>query len=143
MFMLKYVSLLDFEKQTTSAKENLKHLFGITQFSSDSCLRKVLDKVEWQALRQLLIKKFYQLKDAGLVDNYRYLDNHILVTIDGVEHFSSKKVHCPQCLTKQHKTGEITYFTFDALCGGRTSCSITGICDRNRANTTPGWLPEE
>jgi hypothetical protein len=46
MFSLKYESLLDFEHQTGSAKANLKALFGIQKFSSDSCLRKVLDKLD-------------------------------------------------------------------------------------------------
>jgi len=46
MFSLKYESILDFEKQSDAIKTNLKSIFGIKKFSSDSCLRKVLDKVD-------------------------------------------------------------------------------------------------
>ena len=60
MFSLKYESLLDFEKQTTATTANLKNISGIKKFSSDSCLRKVLDKVDWIALRDLFKKRFEQ-----------------------------------------------------------------------------------
>ncbi len=33
----------------------------------------------------------------------------VVVSLDGVEHFSSGKVHCEHWLTKEHKSGEITY----------------------------------
>jgi Transposase DDE domain len=34
---------------------------------------------------------------------------HVLVSIDGVEHFSSTRVHCPSCLTRRRSNGEISY----------------------------------
>ncbi len=33
----------------------------------------------------------------------------VVVSIDGAEHFSSQKVHCEHCLTKEHKSGQVTY----------------------------------
>lgn len=115
MFSLKYESLLDFEKQTQATTANLKSIFGIKKFSSDSCLRKVLDKVEWTELRGLFKKRFEQIRKLGIIDKYRYLNDYLLVSIDGVEHFSSKNIHCPSCLTKQHKKGQTTY-THSMLC---------------------------
>jgi len=109
MFSLKYESILDFEKQSDAIKTNLKSIFGIKKFSSDSCLRKVLDKVDWKFLRNLFKKQFDQLVQLGIVKTYEYLGDYILVSIDGVEHFSSKKIHCDCCLTKTHKNGETTY----------------------------------
>ena len=61
MFSLKYESLLDFEKQSDAIKINLKNIFGIKNFSSDSCLRKVLDKIDWKVLRNVFKKQFDQL----------------------------------------------------------------------------------
>ena len=96
MFSLKYESLLDFEKQTQATTANLKRIFGIKKFSSDSCLRKVLDKVDWKQLRSLFKQQFEQCRKLTLIDSYRYLDDYLLVSIDGVEHFSSKNIHCPK-----------------------------------------------
>ena len=109
MFALKYESLLDFERQTIATRQNLIKLFGITKQSSDSCLRKVLDKLDWREIRHLFVAKFSQLKASRVLNDYQWFDDRLLVSIDGVEHFSSKKVHCDHCLTKKHKSGEITY----------------------------------
>lgn len=115
MFTLKYESLLDFDKQSNSAKNNLNKLFGIQKFSSDSCLRKVLDKVDWKSLRMLFKNQFNKLKQIGVVESYHYLGQYTLISIDGVEHFSSKKIHCDCCLTKTQKDNTITY-THSMLC---------------------------
>ena len=40
MFSLKYVSLLDFDTQTGSERNNLKSIYGIKEIISDSGLRK-------------------------------------------------------------------------------------------------------
>ena len=91
MFSLKYESLLDFDNQTDCAKNNLRNIFGIQKFSSDSCLQKVLDKLDWKYLRVLFKNQFDTLKQVGIVESYHYLDKYLLVSVDGVEHFSSKK----------------------------------------------------
>jgi len=33
-----------------------------------------------------------------------------LIALDGTEYFSSKKLHCPNCSTRQQKNGSTTYF---------------------------------
>lgn len=115
MFTLKYESLLEFDKQSKKALLNLKQIFGINTLSSDSCLRKVLDKVDWKFLRPLFSDRFFYLKKLGIVKAHLYLNGYTLVSVDGVEHFSSKKIHCACCLTKKHKSGDITY-THSMLC---------------------------
>ncbi len=97
MFSLKYESLLDFEHQTDSAKANLKRLFSIKNFSSDSCLRKVLDKLDWKSLRALFKKQFDHLNELGVVEAYHCLGDYTLISVDAVEHFNSKKIHCDCC----------------------------------------------
>lgn len=32
------------------------------------------------------------------------------MAVDGVEHFCSPKVHCPQCLTRTHRNAEVSYY---------------------------------
>jgi hypothetical protein len=57
----------------------------------------------------LFKKQFDQLKALDVVKTYRCLGDYTLISVDAVEHFNSKKVHCDCCLTKIHKEGETTY----------------------------------
>jgi hypothetical protein len=159
MFSLKYESLLDFEKQSNAAKANLKNIFGIKKFSSDSCLRKVLDKIDWKNLRSLFKNQFDQLTKLGIIENYQYLGGYTLISVDGVEHFSSKKIHCDCCLTKTHKEGEITY-SHSMLCAVMVHPNQSEVftigtepiqgqdgnekndCERNASKRLINWLSE-
>lgn len=112
MFSLKYTSLLDFEQQTVVEKSNLQSVFGIEKICSDVQLRAVLDKIEPRFLRDLFPKKFATLRKTGLLDEFAYKIGSIpyhIVSCDGVEHFSSKNISCPCCLTQKHKDGSCTY----------------------------------
>lgn len=109
MFSLKYVSLLDFETQTESERKNLENIYGVRELITDSGLRKVLDKVSWKSLRLQFKSQFQRIRKLGILRDYYFLKNYILISVDGVEHFNSKKVHCDQCLKKTHKNGEVSY----------------------------------
>ncbi len=157
MFSLKYDSLLDFDNQTNFAKNNLKKIFGIQQFSSDSCLRKVLDKIDWKCLRVLFKNQFDKLKQAGIVESYQNLGEYLLISVDGVEHFSSKKIHCDCCLIKKQKDGTIAY-THSMLCAvmvhpDKSNVFVIGTepiqcqdgsekndCERNASKRLINWL---
>jgi hypothetical protein len=109
MFSLKYVSLLDFDTQTESERNNLKSIYGIKEVISDSGLRKVLDKVSWKSLRLLFKEQFIKLETLGILKSYEFLQDYLLVSVDGVEHFNSKNVQCDNCLRKNHKNGTVSH----------------------------------
>ena len=109
MFSLKYVSLLDFDTQTESERNNLKSIYGIKEVISDSGLRKVLDKVSWKSLRLLFKEQFIKLETLGILKSYEFLQDYLLVSVDGVEHFISKNVQCDSCLTRNHKSGTVSH----------------------------------
>ena len=109
MFLLKYVSLLDFDTQTESERNNLKSIYGIKEVISDSGLRKVLDKVSWKSLRLLFKEQFIKLEVLGILKSYEFLQDYLLVSVDGVEHFNSKNVQCDSCLIKNHKNGTVSH----------------------------------
>lgn len=113
MFSLKYTSLLDFEQQTVVEKSNLLSVFGIEKICSDVQLRAVLDNINPRFLRNLFPKKFATLRKTGLLDEFAYKIGSIsyhIVSCDGVQHFSSKNLGCPCCLTKEHKDGSTTHY---------------------------------
>lgn len=115
MFSLKYASLLQFETQTETERENLHRLYGIKKLCTDSQMRKVLDEVHPDTIRKQYSDNFRQLACLGILDQYRYEQNYLLVAIDGVTHFESKKVNCACCLVKVHKDSSTSY-THSMLC---------------------------
>lgn len=109
IFSLKYPSLLSFEQQTIVERENLKNLFGISKVCSDVQMRRILDEVNPQDLQDLFPKRFKQLKQIGMLNDYRFMKKYLLLSIDGVHYFESEKISCKHCLTKQHQNGEVSY----------------------------------
>lgn len=110
MFSLKSPSLLDFKKQTSPEQSNLRSIYRIRgAIPSDTQVRVILDEFEPTQMRGLFGSLFRILEKAGIIKEYRYWEKMVLVSVDGVEHFSSQKVHCPSCTTKQLRNGEISY----------------------------------
>lgn len=109
IFSLKSASLLEFDKRGKTEGINLKKIYQIEDICSDSHMRRVLDIIDPIALRKGFEKYYSVLKECKIDTDYEYLSGKKILSIDGVSHFSSKQVHCSNCLTKEHKSGEITY----------------------------------
>src|SRR5262245_2545477 len=110
MFSLKHPSLLDFKTQSAAEENNLHNIYRIEgNIPSDNQMRGILDPVDPQLLRPLFQTCFSLLSEAGVIGEYEYRDKHVIVSLDGVEHFSSTKVHCSSCTTGKHRNGEISY----------------------------------
>ncbi len=110
MFSLKHPSLLDFKTQSTAEENNLHNIYRIEgNIPSDNQMRGILDPVDPRLLRPLFQTYFSLLSEAGVIGEYEYRDKHVIVSMDGVEHFSSTKVHCSSCTTRKHRNGEISY----------------------------------
>lgn len=112
MFSLKHPSLLSFEQQNQVERENLRHVYGIASLSSDAQLRKVLDGVCPDFIRDYFAEQFTTLEQSGLIEEYLYKiggQKYLIVSNDGVQHFSSKRNCCGKCLSKSHRDGSTTY----------------------------------
>jgi hypothetical protein len=109
MFSLKDPSLLAFQERRND--ENMKNLFRIRQVPSDTQMRVILDPLEPDLLRPLFNDPFGQLQRGKALEPFVFHEGCYLLSIDGTEYFSSKKVHCESCLQRKNsKTGEITYY---------------------------------
>ncbi|MEM6379568.1 MAG: hypothetical protein AAF705_15285 [Bacteroidota bacterium] len=109
VYSLKAPSLLAFRPKTPAEKSNLRACFGISELPSDSGLRKILDGVDSMEMRKVFDKTFQYLEDQQVVSEYKIMSDSILLSIDGVHHYSSKSVKCDCCLTKKHRDGTTTY----------------------------------
>ena len=72
-------------------------------------MRVILDEVDPSDLRPVFASIFKLLSRAGLLKRYRFWQQYLLLSIDGVEHFCSTKVHCSSCTTRTKRDGEISY----------------------------------
>jgi hypothetical protein len=112
VFALKKPSLLNFEQKTTAEISNLKQIYGIESICSDSTLREVLDTVNPNFLRTHLGTKFQTLEQAGILRDYAFkigAESYLIMSCDGTQHFSSKKIQCECCCAKEHTNGTTTY----------------------------------
>jgi hypothetical protein len=110
MFSLKSPSLLNFKKQTAAEQHNLRSIYQIEgEIPCDNQMRVILDVLEPSWIRSIFASVFRLLEQAGVIKEYQFWDKAIIVSVDGVEHFSSQKVHCPSCTTKRLRSGETLY----------------------------------
>jgi hypothetical protein len=110
MFSLKSPSLLNFKQQTLPEQHNLRSLYHLDgDIPCDNQMRVALDPLAPTLLRPLFAALFHLLQKAGLLHRYRFWQQFVLVSADGVEHFSSTTVHCPNCTTRATRAGEVSY----------------------------------
>jgi hypothetical protein len=109
MFSLKDPSLLAFQERRND--DNMKNLYLIKKVCSDTQMREILDPLTPDSIRPMFNDVFRQLQRGKALEQFVFHENCYLLSIDGTEHFSSKKVHCNSCLQRKNKkTGEITYY---------------------------------
>ena len=104
-------SLLHFQKRLEQKyqRNNLQTIFNVTNIPSNNQLRDIIDEIDSEALAPIF-KDFYEkLRRHKHLDSYAILPNVLMCTIDGTQYHSSTSISCDCCLTKEHKSGEITY----------------------------------
>jgi hypothetical protein len=119
VFHLKYPSLLKFDEATNeeAVRYNLKTLYGIEgQAPCDTQMRSILDKISPKYILPLFPEIVNKLNSEGKLDEYRYLNEHYLVSIDGTGEFSSKFISCDNCCTKTDDLGNTVSFYHQLLC---------------------------
>ena len=70
----------------------------------------MLDGLDPAALRAGFARLAEHVRAAGLFKRYEVWQDYVAVSVDGVEHFCSKKVSCPRCLQRHHRDGSISNY---------------------------------
>jgi len=111
VFFMQSPSFLEYQRSLDQrlGKNNAQTLFGVHQIPSDNQIRHLLDATEPGQVKPLFSSLFQALHQAGVVETYRSVNQTLLLAFDGVEYFSSHAIHCPQCSTRQHANGSMTY----------------------------------
>ena len=104
-------SLLAFQRklQNSTNLNNLKTMFDVKSIPRDSQLRDVLDPLPTDILEKIFPDYLNQLQRGKHLQNYQFINGMYLMPLDGSEYFSSNKIHCPGCLTKESSKGNVRY----------------------------------
>jgi len=109
---MKCPSLLDFEKECEDPKiiHNLHTMYGIQRIPSDTHLREMLDPVETRHFRPFFTSLFSYVQSSKRLKKFQYFEEGYLAPVDGTGHFSSGKVHCPECCVKKADSDNPQYY---------------------------------
>ena len=111
VFFTQSPSFLSFQESMLKNKgiSNAQTLFDMDQIPCDNHIRGVLDWVEPSNANPVFHYIVNGIKDSGYLDTFRSYDNNLLCALDGTQFFSSHKIHCQNCNTKEHQNGTISY----------------------------------
>jgi len=113
VFYFQSSSWLGFQRNMQSLKgsSNCNTMFNIENIPTDIHIRNVIDTVspnDFKPVYDGIIQKLDRLK---VLDKFRFMDNHILIALDGTQYHSSKNISCKCCQTKKDKeSGEVHYY---------------------------------
>ena len=116
VFFMQSPSFLEYQRglEQQGGRSNAQTLFGVHRIPSDNHIRSLLDATEAGRLAPLFGEVFEGLRQAGVVERYRTLNDTLLLAFDGTEYFASYQVHCPTCSTRQAANGRVRH-THSAL----------------------------
>ena len=111
VFFSQSPSFLDFQRGISRAQgqHNTASLFGVSDIPSDNHIRTILDEVPADRLYPVFDGIVDQLSASGALDQFRSINNDLLLTIDGTEYYRSEKISCPHCRVSHHSNGTTSY----------------------------------
>jgi len=96
--------------EQSKGRSNAGSLFQIEKTPSDVYIRSLLDPISPQHLYPLFNAILLELAQSGQLEQFRVLDEQLLVSMDGTSYFSSKAIHCANCQHRTTAKGETTYY---------------------------------
>jgi hypothetical protein len=89
---------------------NCRTLFGMTAIPTDNHIRQMLDGVDPAHFDGLFLRAVEETQAAGQLGAFVRLGGHVLVALDGTEHFRSRKIGCAQCSHRRRADGGVEHF---------------------------------
>jgi hypothetical protein len=112
IFFTQSASFLEYQRQLQQTKghTNAHTLLGAEQIPCDNQVRTLLDPIAPSHLDAVFVEVFEGLEQHRMLANFRSLGDQLLVALDGTNYFSSKALHCQNCLTRQLTNGQTLYY---------------------------------
>lgn len=104
-------SLLQFQQrmQEDQHQNNLRTLFDVKHIPKETQMREIIDGVDSEHLRPIFKELYSRLQRGKQLERYQVFPGMYYFPVDGTQFFSSKEVHCEQCLVKHHTKDSPTY----------------------------------
>src|SRR6266849_1352436 len=111
IFFMQSPSFLEYQRQLNHRQghDNAQTLFGVEPIPCDNQIRTLLDPIAPRYFHPVFFEVFAHLEQQHWLDPWRVLDHQLLVALDGTQYFSSKALHCQNCLTRQLSNGQTLY----------------------------------
>jgi hypothetical protein len=112
IFFTQSASFLEYQRQLQQTKghNNAHTRLGAEQIPCDNQVRTLLDPIAPSHLDAVFVEVFEGLEQHRMLANFRSLGDQLLVALDGTNYFSSKALHCQNCLTRQLTNGQTLYY---------------------------------
>jgi hypothetical protein len=112
VFFTQCPSFLAHQRTMEAAKgqSNAQSLFHLQEIPCDNHIRQMLDGVRPEELFGCYDAVLQSLLETGQVESWRTLKETLLIALDGTWYYSSEKIHCPNCSSLEHKSGEKTFY---------------------------------
>jgi len=107
IFFTQSPSFLEYQRrlQHTKGQNNAHTLFDVEQIPCDNQVRTLLDPITPSDLDVVFVEVFEGLEQHRMLSHFRVLGDQLLVALDGTTSFSSKAMHCQNCLSRQLSHG--------------------------------------
>jgi len=112
VFFTQSPSFLAYQKsmQEAHGHNNAQSLFHLEKIPCDNQVRQMLDPVAPQALYPVYDRIYDTLREHGILQSFRGVQDSTLIALDGTWYHSSQNIHGPCCSFLTHQSGEITYY---------------------------------
>jgi len=112
VFFMQSPSFLAHQRALTEARgrSNTETLFGMAAIPTDNHIRQMLDGAPTDHFDGVFGRIVRDLDEGGGLAPMRRLGGRVLIALDGSEHFTSRKIHCPHCSTRKRSDGGTEYF---------------------------------
>jgi len=103
IFFTQSESFLEHQRlmKSSKGKDNAESLFLIEKIPCDNQIRNLLDPVPAATIFMAFQEVYEWLNKNGVLNKFLYLDEEILIALDGTEYFSSQKINCPHCNSRK------------------------------------------
>jgi hypothetical protein len=112
VFFTQCPSFLAYQKSMQRAKgrSNAQSLFQLETIPCDNQIRHTLDPVSPEKLFPCYDAALQSLYQTAHLESWRTLPDKLLITLDGTWYYSSLKIHCSNCSSLEHQSGEKTNY---------------------------------
>ncbi len=91
-------------------KDNGQSLFGLSEIPCDNQIRKLLDPIPAKLVFEVFRTTHQWIENNQVIEQFKCLNNQLLIALDGTEYYHSKKLNCPHCNYRKHRNGSVTYY---------------------------------